>query len=200
MAGAMRTLANSSNKVLKAYGKTGNGVSYNDFMNGGMYRDARGNITNSAVDANGNANTAVSMQRYASEKGGEFVNGLDDKALAEISRIDNNGQGVQIMNTGQLAQAAANLNDEASMREINTMLDGRNDLDGMISGEQLAQFNASTLSDLESRSHNDVNVKNAILRASNAIAADPKLIASMNSASKDTINAIRATRNLPPIP
>ena len=176
--GVMQTLANSNNKILKAYGKTGNGVGYNDFMAG---------------------TTSVSMQRYAEQKGGEFVDGLDDKTLAEINRADR-ANGTSIMSTGQLTQAAANLNDEASIEQVNSMLAGRNDIDGVISGEQLTKFNNSTLLDLEKRSHNDPAVKNAIIRASNAVMADPKLVASMNHENKTLINNIRSSRNLPPIP
>lgn len=200
MSGVMQTLANSNNKVLKAYGKTGGGVSYNDFMAGTMYRDGNGNITNQAIDANGRANTSVSMQRYAEQKGGEFVNGLDDKALAEISRVDNGGMGPQIMSTGQLTQAAANLNDEASMNSINAMLGSRQDIGNAISADQLTKFNVSTLNDLEARAHNDVALKNAILQASNTIASDPKMAGSMSAANKTIVNNIRGTRNLPPIP
>lgn len=198
MSSVMQMLAGSNNRVLKAYGKTGSGVSYQDFMQGGMYRDVNGQITNQAVDAQGNANTAVSMARYAEQKGGEFVNGLDDKALTQIRAYSNAGN--EIMSTGQLTQAAANLNDEASMQEINAMLAGRNDLDGVISGEQLTKFNTSTLNELATRAGTDINVKNAILRASNAVVADPKLVASMNDSSKTVINNVRATRNLSPIP
>ena len=204
MSGVMTTMSNSSNRVLKAYGKIGNGVSYSEFMEGGKYRDNdTGEIVDSAykLDKNGEKvikdgkyvmNSEVSMRQYAENKGGEFVNGLEDKALAEIAKWDGEGSR-PILDTAQLTQSAAVLRDESSMAQINAMLNNRHDIEGKISGEQLAQFNNSTLTMLEKKAQSEAAVGRAIVEASNAMMADAKLLASVNEANMRVINSIRHT-------
>lgn len=155
--GVMSTLAKSNNKVLKAYGKRGQGVSYNNFMTG---------------------TGRASLQGYAADKGGDFVNGLDDKALEEIS-VHSAGS----MSTEQLVQAAHNLNDEASMQHINNMLSARNDLDGHISGEDLAGFNQSTLERLAG----NPNASAAISSAAVDLAGNQQLMSKVSEGKQRQI-------------
>lgn len=215
MSGVMDTLAGSKNKVLKAYGKSGRGVSYDQFMQGFAYQDANGNLTHAAQDANGNANnrvtlyrddngnitqnatrtdangnvrnnSVVSMQHYASDKAGEFVDGLDDKALSQINNYDalnlahtNNS----IMSTDQVVQAAAKLNGDDAITEVNKSLRTRGDVVNKISGEQLVNFNDATIDELLKS-----NVGEAALRnAANSVAANPNLRGRMNKERKDKI-------------
>ena len=189
MTSVMQSLANSNNKVSKAYGKTGAGVDFESFMNG----------TGRGADGN-----AVTMQAYAAKKGSDFVDGLDDKALETIQRYDATsfaqGNG-HIMNTNQVVQAASQLNDEDSMKQLNSMLDQRHDLNGAISGEQLTKLNDSTLKQLIRRSNNgDIGVTNAIIQASNSLMSDPKALSSIDGNTKNRINEVRRSRGLTLLP
>ncbi|MDO5451877.1 MAG: hypothetical protein Q4F56_02200 [Candidatus Saccharibacteria bacterium] len=165
MSGVMQTLAASDNKVLKAYGKRGSGQSYTDFMRGD------------------------GLRAYAKEKGGDFISGLDDKALAEIARNDGES-GRQTMSTSQLVQAAAQLNDEGSMEAINKMLKGRGDIS--MNGDQLSGLNYSTVKSLIDDPSG--NGKEALLKASDALAADPTKATKLNSEARAEIDKLRATR------
>ena len=168
MAGVMGALAGSNNKVLKAYGKRGKDVSYEDFIHG------------TAADPN------ASLSAYAAEKGGDFVNGLDDKALEEIRRgNDENiqaGRG-EIMSTEQLVQAARNMNDESSMKQVNHMLQGRTDVSGKISGEDLANFNDSTVASLAANPNNSGAIKSAAMD----LAANQQLASKVNASKQQQI-------------
>ena len=144
----MKALAGSNDKVLSAYGKKGGGESYQKFMQEGGMRD------------------------YLNSQGGDFVKGLDDNSLKEISA--NDAQSVaagygHIMSTSQLVQAASQLNDEKSMKEINTMMEGRDDFS--VSGEQLANFNDSTI---ETLSKNQ-NASSAVAKAMEDLANNQQL-------------------------
>lgn len=161
----MSSLAGSNNKVLKAYGKKGAGLSYNDFM-----------------DGTGGQN-ANSMQKYIQSKGKEFVNGLDDKALAEIAG-HNNGAA---MSDDLLVEAAAKLNDSDSLQQVNNMLSNRRIRN--ISGEQLANFDESTVRTLTLPGNNAA--RTAILAASDRIANDAQLANKTDSRTLAQINRLR---------
>lgn len=165
-AAVMSELANSNNKVMRAYGKSGGGESYTDFMDNG------------------------GMQRYAENKGSDLLSGMDDKALAQI-RLHSGGSN-QIMSTGLLMQAAANINSEDAVREINQMLSTRNDIDSVgITGEQLVRFNNSTITELAS----NPRATGAILRASDDIVTNnPRLASQMTGVNKVAVNGLRASR------
>ncbi len=155
MSSVMQTLATSSNKVLKAYGKAGGGRSYTDFMqNGGL-------------------------QAYAKNKGQDFVNGLDDKSLTEIASQQQQSVTGNIMGTEQLVQAAAQLNDEDSLRAINTMLGTRNDI--TISAEQATQLKSSTRQTLLGNTNGG---RTALVNAMRAVAADPQLSGKLDNKVK----------------
>lgn len=158
MAGVMQTLASSKNKVFRAYGKKGNNISYKDFMRG---KDEEGNAT------------SASLRQYVEEKGNDFIDGLDDKALAEINNYSRAGN--EIMSTDQLVQAAAQLNGEDSMKEINNMLANRSDV--RISGEQLTRLNNTTI---ERLLNNNNATRSAIVGAIESAANDPQLISKIS--------------------
>lgn len=206
--GVMQTLAGSNNRVMKAYGKIGSGVSYSDFMEGNTYRQD-GKPTNSQfrLDQNGQqvlgdngkpiANDPVSMAGYTAAKSGEFVDGLEDKALGEIAKWDS--QGSQIMSTPQLTQAAAALTNGDSIKHLNSMLENRSneDLIKSFSPDQLAHFDASTIEKVfEDRVAQDSSVKIAVLKAYDTIMADPKLKAALHPQSKVVLNRIRQRAGL----
>lgn len=165
----MQTLANSNNKVLKAYGKTaGENVSYQDFMNG---------------------TGTKTMQQYAKDKGGDFVNNLDDKALQEINRYSNASN--QIMSTDQLVSAARRMDSDDSLKEINAMLEQRSDIS--FSGEDFINFNDSTINTLENlRLHGTLaqqqNVGSAIIGAVDSIARSPEMISRLKDNRRNYIN------------
>lgn len=176
----MSALAGSNNKVLKAYGKSGAGVSFGDFMRGHgangeeLYRDASGNITNAATSVDGNGNTVynsrVSMASYAAKKGADFVNGIDDKALGIIKKYDNTNQG-HILSTNQLVQSATALNDESSLAHVNEMLKNRGS-EINFSGSQFSNLKKSTIDAItDSRSASPETVEAAKIAMENAIQA-----------------------------
>lgn len=152
----MATLAGSNNKVLKAFGKKGS-TDFASFMSG---------------------TGTGSMQGYIENKGKEFIDGIDDKALSIIS--SNNPQA---MNTSMLAEAAASVKNAESLKSINDMLASRNDVE--ISASQLASFDETTIATIQPK-----NIQ-AILKASDGIAADPKLISKLNPKARTLINKIR---------
>ena len=180
----MQTLAGSSNAVFSAYGKrgnrNGNEVSFEEFMTG------TGNA----------ANTDQTMQSYLSDKGGEAISKLDDKALATISQyqtqLDNSGNATQIMSTDQLVAAAAQLKGEDSLQHVNKMLQERTDI--KMTGDQLANMKATTIQTLATATHD--SGRNAILTASDDIAKDPKLIANVAIPVREEINHIRSRNNI----
>ena len=158
---AKNALANSNNKVLKAYGKKSTlGQDFTSFMNG--------TGTNS-------------MQGYINSKGASFVDGLDDKALAEIANYNNGAA----MSDDLLVEAAAKLNDGDSLRQVNSMLGNRRIRN--ISGEQLANFDESTVRTLFGNS----TARTAILTASDKIANDSRLASKTNSKTLAQINRLR---------
>lgn len=159
MSSVMSTLATSKNKVLRAYGKKGAGVNYNTFMNG---------------------TGANSLQGYIGEKGVDFLDGLDDKALAEISNYNNGAA----MGTDLLIEAAARINGQDAVNEIDKMLSTRSDISGKISAEQLINFNDSTVNRLITNR----NAWSAMGDATNAIASSPELIARLKDGRKQTLS------------
>lgn len=170
MAGVMNSLASSNNKVLKAYGKRGGDTDFSSFMTGTGSNSLRG---------------------YAESKGSDFVSGLDDKSLAEIRKADEASMAAgngHVMETSQLVQAAAQLNDADSLKEVNAMLAQRDD--ASISGEQLASFDSSTIDAMMANKGSAQEA--AVIRASSDLARNTQLVNKLSGTSKDKINARRA--------
>lgn len=171
-AGVMQSLTGSNNKILRAYGKRGAGVGFKEFMDG----------TGSST-----------LKDYVGEKGTDFLDGLDDKSLGEIRA--NSSSNNQIMSTDLLMQAAAKINSQDAVREIDGMLETRNDI--KMSGEQLAQFNDSTLDVLLRRGANDSAdpardaIRESLLRASDDIARDSKLVGRVSAYGRQRLDAYR---------
>lgn len=157
--GVMQTLAASNNKVLKAYGKKGQGTDYNTFMTG---------------------TGAGSLQGYINEKGKDFINGLDDKALAEIASFN----GGSAMSTDLLIEAAAKINSQDAINQIDGLLFARRDFNGNISGEQLVQFNDSTVNKLMG----NAQARAAMDKATDAIAGNPNLVGKLSANRKQQFN------------
>ena len=175
--GIMQSLANSSDKILKAYGKTGydqhgKGVDYNSFMTG----TGKG-----------------SLRAYADDKGPDFINGISDKSLAEIER---NG-GVAISDA-QLMQAAASINGQDSVVEIDKMIARRinsgNTAGLRFSADQLSQFNDTTMSLLASYAQTDSNLQNAIVSASSKLTNEQ--ISKMGDINLGRVNWVREISGL----
>ena len=146
----MQALAGSKDKVLRAYGKKGLNMSYDEFMTNGA------------------------MKQYVSEKGSEFLDGLDDKALSQVRAYSTKDN--EIMSTGLLAQASATIRSQDAINEVNEMLKNRDDVS--ITGEQLANINYSTYSALL---ENGENGYNAIQRAYNDVLKNnPQLLSKMD--------------------
>ena len=174
-AAVMSELANSRNKVQKAYGKNGGGQSYVDFMtdtsDGGKSR----------------------MQKYVESKGSDFISGLDDKALAQIRKYSSSGN--QIMSTKLLMQAAADINGEDAVKEINQMISTRGDIGSTgITGEQLVQFNDSTFTVLTGSRDGRAAISNA---SEDIVTNNPRLASKMSANRKRTVNAIRGAGRTP---
>ena len=182
----LQTLASSKNAVFSAYGKRAsrpsldangnpvdNNVSFNDFMTG------TGNATN----------TNQSMQAYLAEKGDDAIAKLDDKSLGMIANaqntLTNSGSTEQIMSTNQLVEAASRINSEDSLEHVNNMLANRNDI--RMSGEQLSNMNATTLTSL----YGNASAERAVIQASDAIRNDAKLLNTVKAPSMTVINRIR---------
>ena len=171
-AGIMQSLANSSDKILKAYGKKGAGVDYSSFMSG------TGDGT---------------LQGYAQEKGSDFLNGLSDKSLAEIGR-----NGGVAMSDAQLMQAAASINGQDSVAEIDKMIGDRirsgNTAGLRFSADQLSQFNDSTMKILATNARTDSNLQNAIVSASNKLTNEQ--ISKMGDDNLGQVNFVREISGL----
>lgn len=163
-AGIMSTLAASKNKVLRAYGKKGQGIDYNTFMSG---------------------TGAGSLQSYVQEKGKDFIDGLDDKALAEIASYNVGGRAGGAMSTDLLVEAAAKINSQDAVDQIDGMLQVRNDFNDNISGEQIVHFNDSTVTRLMS----NTRARAAMDKATDAVANDPRLVGMLSANRKQLFNA-----------
>lgn len=164
MSGVMTTLAGSKNKVLRAYGKKGFdsvrgvGVGFRDFMTG---------------------TGPQSLRSYIGDKTASFLDGIDDKALAEIGRQD-----PSVISTDLLMSAATSLSSQDAINEVNTMLSHRNDI--RITGNQLAGINKSTYDTIVERA------RDAIIRASDDIVKNnAQLINSMDGKVREEVDKLR---------
>ena len=168
-ASVMQHLAQSKNKVLRAYGKTGGGMSYNSFMEGG------------------------GMQSYIDKKGLDFLDGLDDKALAQINSYSNANR--QLMNTDMLVEAAARMKSEDARTEINSMLAGRKNID--VSASQLANFGDSTMKalNLEERAKNDSDATfNNFKNAATNISGNVDLRSKIGGRVQEFVNGLESSQ------
>ncbi len=162
----MQTLAGSKDKVFKAYGKAGAGQSYKQFMSG--------------------TGNGKSLAEYVKEKDVDFLDGLDDKALAQIRNYqtsDNN-----IMSGSMLAQAAAKINSQDATDEIDKMIRSKIESGEKVefSAAQYANLNNSTQEMLDSlhRSGNS-SVGDNLIRISNDMINAPEQYAKLNFNEKD---------------
>ena len=160
----MSALASSNNKVLKAYGKSGQ-TDFTSFMDG---------------------TGAGTMQGYIQGKGKEFLDGIDDKALAEIARHNNGGA----IGEDLLIEAAAKLNNADSLRQVNDMISHRVDSGNSfnISGDQLSKFDDNTVIRLLANN----NGREALLRASDNLS--PQLAGKLDATARIRINTLRSGR------
>ena len=189
-AAALSALTQSKNKVFKAYGKKGGQL------------DAHGNaIYKSYADFMSNGG----MKAYARDKGTDLLDGMDDKALAEIRNFSTDSN--QIMSDDLLFQAAARINSQDATDVIDDMVLDRiryvsdynrtappdKKISYGFSGAQLASFNDSTVRKIVDAAKTDMDLNAAIRIASNGIVNDPKLASSLSGASRDAINEIRGS-------
>ncbi len=190
MTSVMEELANSKNKVMRAYGKGGEGVGYSDFMNGRKYRDKNGDITDQAFDVTtGRANTSVSMKHYVDEKGLSFLVDLDDKALAQINTHSSNEN--QIMSNEMIVEGLARINSQDAVNQLDDMANHRTNL--QFSGEQLSQFNTSTIKRfasraMSSRSTDALSMHNRLVAASSDIVKDQNLLNRLSPRNRDILS------------
>lgn len=170
MSGVMQALAGSKNKVLKAYGKKGydsvndSPVDFNHFMDG---------------------TGSQSLQAYINDKGKDFIDGLDDKALEEISRHTVNGVRGGAMSSDLLMEAGAKLKGRDAAEQIAGILSTRNDVS--MTGEQLVNIDRS----LQDKLMANASARAAMIRASDDVASNPRLIGRMDTVVRGNINALR---------
>lgn len=157
--GVMSELANSTNKVMKAYGKKGAGMSYSDFMSNG------------------------GMQSYVEDKGTEFLNGLDDKALHEINTYSSSGN--EIMNNELLVKGLSTINSQDAVNELDSMAIARlNSGESLkVSGEELAGWNTSSLQRLAGIPTSGVGA------ALNDLSKDPTLLNKFSAESRSVLRS-----------
>ena len=171
-AGIMQSLSNSSDKILKAYGKKGAGVDYSAFMSG---------------------TGAGSLHGYAQEKGADFLNGLDDKSLAEILRT-----GGGALSDAQLMQAAASMTGQDAVDQVDGLIrqrisqrNARGESAGFqFSADQLSRFNSSTMSLLAQHARTDSDLQNAIVAASSGMTQEQ--VSKLDPSVRQQINNVRA--------
>ena len=198
-ASVMQALANSKDKVLKAYGKKGGGMSYSDFMSNAIYyKDTNGDITTDATKAAPGTGPASMMAQYINEKGSDFIDGLDDKSLGAILK-DSKGDAIS---TGLLMEAAARINSQDAVEQIDKILEKRASAPGFdfstvkFSAAQLARFNTSTVGTLAKIGGTNSDVEQAIINASNEVAGNADLLNAMDPSSRAKINEFRNARSL----
>lgn len=167
----MQSLANSKDKVLKAYGKRGAGQAYNDFMDNG------------------------GMRAYAREKGTDFVHDLDDKSLGEIARHTTSNN--QIMDGSTLSVAAATINAQDAVDNIDKLMSNMPRSEINFTPAELVSFNTSTIHTLLRTQ--DRGVYDKLIAASNQIANNPELNTKLKAPQRSAINHARASRGMQPI-
>lgn len=116
-------MANSKEKVLKAFGKKGNEMSFPEFM---MSPDG--------------------MKAYSTDKGLDLNNGMTDKSLGAIAHYEETA-GIDIISAPQLMDLLANSNEQSLIDIGNSML-GRKKEDLKASGVQLSKFDISSIKEL----------------------------------------------------
>ena len=161
----MNTLAGSKNKVLKAFGKAGKNQSYDEFMSG--------------------TGNGKSLAEYVKEKDVDFLDGLDDKALAQIRNYQTPDN--EIMSESMLAQAASKINSQDATDEIDEMIRSKIESGGKVefSAAQYANLNNSTQEMLDSlhRSGNS-SVGDNLIRISNDMINAPEQYAKLKFGQK----------------
>ena len=75
--------------------------------------------------------------------------------------------------------------------EHGTMIKNRNGIDIKFSGEQLSKFNNSTVKELINKAQTDSDVQNMLIKASDDMAKDTKLLNSLTEPNRREINAFR---------
>ena len=216
-------------------GENGEGLSYREFMSGGaqLYMDANGNVTKKATDANGNANftayvdadtgeytmsnisasgkanslaNSKSITSYARDKGADFINDLDDKALSQIAKYESQNPQLHIMDNATLAQAASRINSQDAVDQIDNMISRRIDNGEKVefTSQQFAGLNASTRNQLlnraaNSNNPNDMSVVSNMVRISDEIMNDPERRSKLDADTMKQFNIIRARVNKPPM-
>lgn len=159
----MNSLAGSSDKILKAYGKkaAGNGTSFTSFMNG---------------TGKGAGGETITLKKYAGEKGASFLSGLDDKALELIKGYSTGSN--QIMSTNQLLGAAKSMDSDDALVWINKMLKGRNDIS--FSAADYFDYDESIRETIRQKyRYHDASVMQSVQAAVEAIDNDPSLASKM---------------------
>ena len=227
-AAVMQTLAGSKNRVFKAYGKAGAGMSYHNFMSGGkeQYLDANGNVTTEATDASGNANRRAyvdvdtgkitdsamsasgkqnstartrSIVDYARDKGTDFIEGLDDKALNQIMKYQTGQAGapmVQIMDGDMVAAAQSRINAQDAVNILDGLATHIIEHGGKVnySSSQYANLNQSSMNTLDRLASQYDSVHDNLVNISDEAVRSPELRAKLNDAGTNVLNNSRNTR------
>lgn len=193
----MQTLAGSKNRVFKAYGKGGAGLSYQEFMSGTnssgqkLYRDKNGAITTVA-----NGNDEVGMAKYARDKGADFINDLDDKALRQIANYQSSNN--QIMSGDMIAQAQARINSQDAVDVLDGMMKAELDAGRSVnfSAAQFANLNDSTRQMLfdQGAHKGNMNVARNLLDISDEMVRNADLRAKLGDRGASYLDVMRATR------
>lgn len=177
-ASVMQMLAGVKEKGLKAYGKMGNGVSYESFM-----KDVVDVLDD---DGKPTGRKATLMQQYIDKKGNEFYNDLSDKTLRQI-------QWAGGMTNGQLLTAASRLQSQDAINVVDEILVERAKQAAetgtplKFTGEQLASFSPSTVAELNKSAVG----QQAIVEASQDLLRNTKLQSKVDTESRQIIDQLR---------
>ena len=177
-ASIMQMLAGVKEKGLKAYGKGGVGMSFDDFM--GKEVDVLDD------DGNPTGQRATLMQQYIDKKGSEFYNDLSDKTMKQIMRYGGmtNGQVIDVVSKAK-SQDLINVGDQILQQRMAAAAESGEQI--KITGNQLASLSPTTISTLNST---EVG-RQAILEASQDLIRNNRLQTGIDSGSRTIIDNIR---------
>ena len=173
----------SPEKIAKAWGKTGAGMSMYDFVN----------KMQTYTDNNGNKVEMTALQKYMSGKGAqEFFTNITDKSLGVIETAQKNAD-FDIIKTPDMMQGLEIVKEQSAVSSMVNMIKNRDDL--TMSGEQLTRVAPSVISEFATTPQG----QRALIQASNDIIGDRDRMNKIKNAERVIIDKIRTDNGLDPI-
>lgn len=173
--------ASSPEKLAKAWGKKGAGLSMYEFA------------TKPEVVA-GSDTPLTRLQQYMQGKGAaEFFNGITDKTIGQIAKIQAENPGFNMISTPDLMQGLTMVKEQSAVDAMVDMIKGRKDLS--ISSDQLTKVVPSVITELATTEQG----KTALIGASDDLIGDKDRMNRIDKDSRRIIDELRVDAGKKPV-